>query len=92
MKTKNIKTKANARKVLECYDGYLPNVTVKHSSVADWQRILMDAHAELTRQLCSYMDDGNARLVNWKLAQIEAIFEALRLKGPICSFSYLHSG
>lgn len=62
--------------------GYLPDVTVGHSSVEDWQRILMDAHAELTRQLCFYMGKGNNRLVVKKLKEIEAICEAWRLKGP----------
>lgn len=62
--------------------GCLPDVTVKTSSVSDWQRILMDAHADLTRQLCFYMEAGNERQVNHCLRKIEAICKAWRTKGP----------
>lgn len=62
--------------------GALPDVTVKGSCVGDWQRILMDAQADLTRQLCFYMEEGNERRVNDQLRKIEAICKAWRKKGP----------
>lgn len=62
--------------------GSLPEVSIDHSSVSDWQRILMDAHTDLTRQLCYYMEDDNEEKVDRCLKQIEEICKAWRLKGP----------
>jgi hypothetical protein len=63
--------------------GGLPEVSAVHSSVSDWQRILMDAHSDLTRQLCYYMEAGNDRMVRLQLKKIEAICKAWRKKGPM---------
>jgi hypothetical protein len=62
--------------------GSLPEVTFKCSSVSDWQRILMDAHADLTRQLCYYMEPRNEREVNRCLLKIETICAEWRKRGP----------
>lgn len=62
--------------------GSLPEVTEKSAAVCDWQRILMDAHCELTRQLCYYMEEGNDFQVNRCLMNIENIAREWRLRGP----------
>jgi hypothetical protein len=62
--------------------GALPEVTVKASSTQDWQRILMDAHAELTRELCFYMEHHQVSRVCRRLKEIEDICAAWRTKGP----------
>lgn len=63
--------------------GGLSEVTIKASSAADWQRVLMDAHAELTRQLCYYMEKGNGRKVKLALKNIEDLCAAWRKWGPM---------
>lgn len=75
---------SGAAKLLELLQdgGSLPQVTIEASSVSDWQRILMDAHADLTRQLCYYMEDRNEQKVKRCLQQIETICQAWRTKGP----------
>lgn len=62
--------------------GGLPQVTIEHSSTDDWSRILMDAHADLTRQLCFHLERGNDRRVVHCLHNIEDICKAWRTKGP----------
>lgn len=62
--------------------GSLPGVTVEVCCAQDWQRVLMDAHADLARQLCFYMEGGNELLVDRRLERIEAICRAWREKGP----------
>lgn len=63
--------------------GGLPEVTVEHSCTEDWVRILTDAHSDLTRQICYYLEDEKNHLqVTRCLLKIEAICKAWREKGP----------
>lgn len=61
--------------------GGLPGVSVEGSCAADWQRILMDAHADLTRQLCYYTEADNEDKVDCCLMRIEQICKVWREKG-----------